>query len=79
MNDQRDILEDVLGKEWHPFITFEDIFKMLPDYFKQLKERESSGILWCDQKANFELNSIYDVNDFKQSPKCCQVFTCTDI
>jgi len=37
MNDQRDILEDVLQKEWHPFITFEEIFKQLPEYFSKLK------------------------------------------
>lgn len=34
-------------------------------------------MLWVDQKANFELETIFSENDFKDPP--CSIFKCTEI
>jgi len=50
---------------------------MLPTYFKTLKDWENDGILWVDQKANFELDTIFVETDFQSPP--CSLFKCTEI
>lgn len=79
MDDQRDIIEDVIGKEWHPFLTFEELFKLLPDYFRKLKVRETSGELYCDQWANFEVNTYYSLTTFEENFDVCKIFKVSDI
>lgn len=60
-------------------MTFEEIFKLLPSYFNKLKEREASGELYCDQIANFEVNSYYDIEEMRENFDVCHIFSCSDI
>jgi hypothetical protein len=38
--DERDVLEDMLGKPWHPFIIIKDIIERLPQYVYKVKKRQ---------------------------------------
>lgn len=46
LNDQRDLLEDMLGKQWHPFIILKDIVDRVPQYVYKIKKREKEGTLY---------------------------------
>ena len=37
--DERDLMEDLLGKQWHPFIILKDIIEMVPQYIYRLKRK----------------------------------------
>ena len=45
----------MLGKEWHPFVTFEELIRELPKYVEGIKSREKDETLYCLSIANFEL------------------------
>ena len=72
------MLEDLLGKEWHPFVTFLDIINSLPKYVDKLHERESQNLLYCDQRATYELNQVYDISKFEDWPDTCFLFDCIE-
>ena len=46
LNDERDLLEDMLGKQWHPFIILKDIVERVPQYVYKIKKREKEGTLY---------------------------------
>jgi len=55
-------MEDILGKEWHPFVTFIDLIGKLPEYIDQTLKREAEGVLYISSVANYELNQVYDLS-----------------
>ena len=68
----------MLGKEWHPFVTFLDIINALPEYVNKLHERETQNLLYCDQRATYELNQNYDMSKFEAWPDTCHLFECIE-
>ena len=46
LNDERDLLEDMLGKQWHPFIILKDIVERVPQYVYKIKKRTKEGTLY---------------------------------
>ena len=76
--DQRDLIEDMTGKEWHPFITFLELIKGLPKYVEDLKARQEEGTLFCEQRANYELEQVYSIEEFK-AKDYIRVFEATEI
>jgi len=72
--DERDLLEDMLGKQWHPFIILKDIIEKLPQYVYKLKKREREGTLYYSCLSNYSLNCVYDLTLFKLNPEVCKAF-----
>lgn len=72
--DERDLLEDMLGKQWHPFIILKDIIEKLPQYVYKLKKRELEGTLYYSCLSNYSLNCVYDLTSFKLNPEVCKAF-----
>lgn len=75
--DERDLLEDMLGKQWHPFIILKDIVERVPQYVYKIKKREKEGTLYYTWNSNYWLNSIYDLTLFKQNPEVWKPFVCS--
>ena len=82
--DEEDLLEDLLGKQWHPFIILKDIVERVPQYVYKIKQREKEGTLYYTCKSNYALNSIYDLTAFNiqsedeslQNSEVCKAFAC---
>ena len=72
--DEQDLLEDLLGKQWHPFVILKDIIERIPQYVYKIKYREKEGTLYYSCKSNFVLNSIYDLTLFDS--EICKAFAC---
>ena len=70
---------DILGKDWHPFVTFLDLTKSLPDYIDSVVKREAQGILYLTSQAKFELNQVYDMTHFESHPDLLHPFKCEEI
>lgn len=78
--DGRDLLEDMLQQEWHPFVTFVEIIKKLPEYTETLKKREIEDTLFVEQRANFELGQVYEYSSEKPAWKdCCNFYECNEL
>jgi ubiquitin-protein ligase len=74
--DERDLLEDLLGKTWHPFIILKDIIERLPQYVYKIKKRQKENTLYYKWEPKFVLNSIYDLTNFKENNDVCKAFAC---
>lgn len=74
--DERDLLEDMLGKQWHPFIILKDIVERVPQYVYKIKKREREGTLYYSVQSNYTLNAIYDLTLFKDNTDVCKAFAC---
>lgn len=74
--DERDLLEDMLGKQWHPFVILREIIEKVPQYVYKIKKREKEGTLYYNCIVNYSLKSIYDLTAFKQNPVVCKAFAC---
>ncbi|CAI2368253.1 unnamed protein product [Moneuplotes crassus] len=72
--DEQDLLEDLLSKQWHPFIILKDIVERVPQYVYKVKQREKMGTLYYSSRSNFVLNSVYDLTLF--DPEICKAFAC---
>lgn len=72
--DEQDLLEDLLGKQWHPFIILKDIVERVPQYVYKIKQKDKIGTLYYSTRSNFVLNAIYDLTLF--SPEVWKAFTC---
>lgn len=73
--DEQDLLEDLLGKQWHPFIILKDIVERVPQYVYKIKQREKLGTLFYSCKSNFVLNNVYDLTLFDS--EVCKAFACS--
>ena len=74
--DERDLLEDMLGKQWHPFIILKDIVERVPQYVYKIKKRQKEGTLYYTWNSNYWLNSIYDLTLFKENSEVWKPFVC---
>jgi len=74
--DERDVLEDMLGKPWHPFIIIKDIIERLPQYVYKVKKRQKDWTLYYRSEPNYNLNSIYDLSVFKANTSVWKAFAC---
>ena len=74
--DERDLMEDMLGKQWHPFIILKDIIEKIPQYVYKIKKREKDGTLYYDCLSNYTLNAFYDLLKFKDNQEVCKSFAC---
>ena len=67
-------MEDMLGKQWHPFVILREIIEKVPQYVYRVKQREKEGTIYYDCKSNYALNSYYDLKSFKENPDTCRAF-----
>jgi len=74
--DERDLMEDMLGKQWHPFIILKEIVEKVPQYVYKIKQREKAGTLYYDCNANYNLNNYYDLLSFKNNLDVWKPFAC---
>ena len=74
--DERDLLEDMLGKQWHPFVILKEIIEKVPQYVYKIKKREKEGTLYYNWIVNYSLKTLYDLTMFKQNPDVCKAFAC---
>ena len=74
--DERDLMEDMLGKQWHPFIILREIIEKIPQYVYKLKQREKEGTLYFESQANYNLNAVYDLLTFKENQEINKSFAC---
>lgn len=74
--DERDLLENMLGKQWHPFIILKDIVERVPQYVYKIKKREKEGTLYFSCQPNYNLNAVYDLTLFKENSEVCKAFAC---
>lgn len=74
--DERDLLEDLLGKTWHPFIILKDIIERLPQYVYKIKKRQKENTLYYKWEPKYVLNSIYDLTNFKDNADIWKAFAC---
>ena len=72
-------MADILGKEWHPFITFIDLINSLPDYIDNVMKREEDGMLYLTSQAKFELNQIYTMEYFESHEDLLHLFPCNEV
>ena len=74
--DERDLIEDMLGKQWHPFVILKEIIEKVPQYVYKIKKREKEGTLYYNCIVNYSLKSLYDLTMFKLNPEICKAFAC---
>ena len=74
--DERDLMEDMLGKQWHPFIILKEIIEKVPQYFYKLQMREKEGTLYYDWISNYSINSYYDLLKFQDNSEVWKPFVC---